>query len=45
MGHKDVATTIMYAHLMNSSLAAVRSPADTLAAESGFGVVTSRVPE
>jgi integron integrase len=31
LGHKDVATTMIYAHLMNNSLAAVRSPADALA--------------
>jgi len=31
MGHKDVETTMIYTHLMNNSLAAVRSPADALA--------------
>jgi integron integrase len=31
LGHKDVATTMIYTHLMNNSLAAVRSPADALA--------------
>ena len=30
MGHKDVATTMIYTHVMNTSLAAVRSPADSL---------------
>jgi len=30
MGHKDVETTMIYTHLMNNSLAAVRSPADAL---------------
>lgn len=30
MGHKDVETTMIYAHVMNNSLAAVRSPADAL---------------
>lgn len=30
MGHKDVETTMIYTHVMNSSLAQVRSPADTL---------------
>ena len=30
MGHKDVATTMIYTHVMNTSLAAVRSPADCL---------------
>lgn len=30
MGHKDVETTMIYTHVMNSSLAEVRSPADTL---------------
>ncbi|MDO8311398.1 MAG: integron integrase [Sideroxyarcus sp.] len=30
MGHKDVATTMIYTHVMNNSLAAVRSPADVL---------------
>jgi site-specific recombinase XerD len=45
MGHEDVATTIIYTHLMNNSLAAVRSPADTLAEECSFGVVTNRAPE
>jgi integrase len=30
MGHKDVETTLIYTHLMNNSLAAVRSPADML---------------
>lgn len=30
MGHKDVETTMIYPHVMNSSLAEVRSPADTL---------------
>jgi integron integrase len=28
MGHKDVETTMIYTHVMNNSLAAVRSPAD-----------------
>ena len=28
MGHKDVETTMIYTHVMNDSLAAVRSPAD-----------------
>lgn len=32
MGHKDVETTMFYTHVMNSSLAEVRSPADTLTA-------------
>jgi hypothetical protein len=36
---------MIYTHLMNNSLATVRSPADTLAAASGFGVVTNRAPE
>jgi site-specific recombinase XerC len=45
MGHKDVATTMIYTHLMNNSLATVRSRADTLAEVSGFGVVTNRAPE
>jgi site-specific recombinase XerD len=31
MGHKDVETTMIYTHVMNGSLAEVRSPADTLA--------------
>ena len=30
MGHKDVQTTMIYTHVMNNSLAAVRSPADVL---------------
>ncbi|MGB7738144.1 MAG: tyrosine-type recombinase/integrase [Steroidobacteraceae bacterium] len=30
MGHKDVETTIIFTHVMNNSLAAVRSPADVL---------------
>jgi len=30
MGHKDVETTMIYTHVMNSSLAEVRSPADML---------------
>jgi integron integrase len=30
MGHKDVETTMVYTHLMNTSLAAVRSPADAV---------------
>jgi site-specific recombinase XerD len=30
MGHKDVETTMIYTHVMNNSLAAVRSPADAL---------------
>ncbi|SLM44272.1 Integrase/recombinase (fragment) [Nitrospira sp. ND1] len=30
MGHKDVKTTMIYTHLMNNSLAGVRSPADIL---------------
>ena len=30
MGHKDVETTMLYSHVMNNSLAAVRSPADAL---------------
>ena len=30
MGHKDVETTMRYTHVMNNSLAAVRSPADML---------------
>jgi len=29
MGHKDAETTLIYTHVMNNSLAAVRSPADT----------------
>ncbi len=45
MGHKDVETTMIYAHLTNNSLAAIRSPADALDGESGFGAVTNRVPE
>ena len=32
MGHKDVETTMIYTHVMNNSLAAVRSPADALPA-------------
>jgi len=32
MGHKDVETTLIYNHVMNNSLAAVRSPADMLPA-------------
>lgn len=31
MGHKDVETTMIYTHVMNSSLAEVRSPVDMLA--------------
>lgn len=30
MGHKDVQTTMIYTHVMNSALASVRSPADLL---------------
>lgn len=30
MGHKDVETTMIYTHVMSSSLAGVNSPADTL---------------
>ena len=30
MGHKDVETTMIYTHVMSTSLAEVRSPADTL---------------
>lgn len=30
MGHKDVETTMIYTHVMNSSMAAVQSPADSL---------------
>ncbi len=30
MGHKDFETTLIYTHVMNNSLAAVRSPADVL---------------
>jgi integrase len=30
MGHKDVGTTMIYTHVMSTSLAEVRSPADTL---------------
>jgi len=32
MGHKDVETTMIYTHVMNNSLASVRSPADALPA-------------
>jgi site-specific recombinase XerD len=32
MGHKDVETTMIYTHLMNNSLAAIRSPVDALCA-------------
>lgn len=33
MGHKDVETTMIYTHVMSSSLNEVRSPADTLLAD------------
>jgi len=39
MGHKDVETTMIYAHVMNSSLAAVRSPADVLPAWIGLSIL------
>jgi site-specific recombinase XerD len=31
MGHKEVETTMIHTHVMNNSLADVRSPADALA--------------
>jgi len=45
MGHKDVETTMVYTHLMNNSLAAVRSPADALAGESAFRAIAHVPPE
>lgn len=43
MGHKDVETTMIYTHVMNSSLAEVRSPADTLTSQLRFAAWNGRL--
>ena len=37
LGHKDVATTMIYTHVMNRPRIAVKSPVDTLGRSAGNG--------
>jgi integron integrase len=44
LGHEDVATTMIYLHVMNKPGLAVRSPIDSLSAEDGHGTRPHAIP-